>query len=262
MSLALQKRIDGFVKLGNLFRSPDEGFRQVAATAYHRNGWFTPESVNESLQSLGEMLSEDALRSWVARYDIQDAPQPKVIGLVLAGNIPLVGFHDVLCVLISGNHAQIKLSSDDSTLLSYVLRRLTDIEPDFAAYFQLTERLNGFDAVIATGSNNTSRYFEYYFGKVPNIIRKSRTSVTVITEETTPEEIARLGHDIFDYFGLGCRNVSKLFLPKDFLIDRLFEPLESFKQVLHHHKYNNNYDYQKSILLVNRVPHFDNGFLL
>jgi hypothetical protein len=182
--------------------------------------------------------------------------------LILAGNIPLVGFHDVLSVLASGHHALIKSSTQDARLIKKVLERLIAIEPAFEGSFTFVERLENFDAVIATGSNNTSRYFEYYFGKVPHIIRKNRNSVAVLTGDETTEQLYLLGHDIFDYFGLGCRNVSKLFVPKGYDLIKFFEAIEPYNSIINHHKYNNNYDYNKSIYLVNRDTHLDNSFLL
>ncbi|MBE7176501.1 MAG: acyl-CoA reductase [Mucilaginibacter polytrichastri] len=261
MSLTIRQRTDAFIKLGQVLHNPDAALISAAMHSRQRNAWFTEESVNRAFASLAQMLDRENLENWLQAYDLENT-SPKTVGLVLAGNIPLVGFHDVLCVLISGNRAQIKLSADDSVLLPAVLEKLTEIEAGFKPFFQLVDRLKDFDAVIATGSNNTARYFEYYFGKYPHIIRKNRTSVGVLSGSESTDAISRLGHDIFDYFGLGCRNVSKIFVPKDYTFDRLFEPLEMFSGVLHHHKYNNNYDYQKSILLINRVDHFDNGFLL
>lgn len=262
MSLTLQKRIDAFARLGLLFHQPDHELKEITNLAGQKNGWFNPESVAKAISSLGKMLSKNKLENWLSAYNFPENKPVKTVGLVLAGNIPLVGFHDILCVILSGNRALIKLSAGDDRLIPYVLKKLIDIEPGFKNNIEITERLKDFDAVIATGSNNTSRYFDYYFGKVPNIIRKSRTSVAVITEETTPEQIALLGHDIFDYFGLGCRNVSKIYLPKNFTVDRFFEGVEHFNGIINHHKYNNNYEYQKSIYLVNGHAHFDNGFLL
>jgi hypothetical protein len=180
----------------------------------------------------------------------------------MAGNIPLVGFHDFLCALISGNNVQIKLSSKDSKLIKYLVGYIERIEPSFQGRITFKERLEGFDAIIATGSDNSARYFEYYFGKYPNIIRKNRTSCAILTDAESDQEIANLGIDIFSYFGLGCRNVSKLYVPTDYDFINLLSRLESFKEIIHHHKYCNNYDYQKSILLVNGVQHLDNGFLL
>ncbi|RZK80026.1 MAG: acyl-CoA reductase, partial [Pedobacter sp.] len=168
----------------------------------------------------------------------------------------------VIAVLSTGNVALIKLSSSDDKLLPELLKRLISFEPVLEERIIYVERLQDFDAVIATGSNNSSRYFEYYFGKVPNIIRKNRTSVGVITGNETPQQIVALGHDIFDYFGLGCRNVSKLYIPKGYDLKYFFEPLEQYKGIINHFKYNNNYDYNKSIYLVNNAKHYDNGFLL
>jgi len=224
------------------------------------NAWFTLAEVERAVSALRNMLNNTDLQKWFA--DIQINPQPKKIGLILAGNIPLVGFHDVISVLATGNIALIKLSSSDDKLMPALLAELVKIEPLLANQIQYVERLKDFDAIIATGSNNTSRYFDYYFGKVPNIIRRNRNSVAVLTGLETKEEITALGHDIFDYFGLGCRNVSKIFIPENYDIKEFFEPLEGFQPIINHFKYNNNYDYNKSIYLVNMVPHYDNGFIL
>jgi hypothetical protein len=252
---------DVFSTLGTQLSYPDEDLNAVIRDEHHYNAWFTPASVEKAVKSIGKMLNKEDILKWLSRYSLSDSGSKK-IGLVLAGNIPLVGFHDVLCVLISGNHALIKASTQDARLIKYVLGRLEAIEPAFASQYTFTERLENIDAVIATGSNNTSRYFEYYFGKVPNIIRKNRNSIAVLTGSETDEQLYRLGHDIFDYFGLGCRNVSKLLVPKDYDPVPFFEAIEPYQPILNHHKYNNNYDYNKSIYLVNRDRHLDNGFLL
>jgi hypothetical protein len=252
---------DVFSTLGTQLSYPDEELSAIIQDEHYHNAWFTPPSVEKAVTSIGRMLNSNDISAWLNRYPVHASPSKKV-GLVLAGNIPLVGFHDVLCVLITGNHALIKASSQDARLTKHVLNRLTAIEPAFANQYSFTERLADFDAVIATGSNNTSRYFEYYFSKVPNIIRKNRNSVAVLTGSETNEELHDLGHDIFDYFGLGCRNVSKLFVPTGYDFVPFFEAIEPYNPIINHHKYNNNYDYNKSIYLVNRDKHLDNGFLL
>lgn len=252
---------DVFSTLGEKLSCPDDELNAIIKDEYHYNAWFTPANVQNAVEAIGRMLNKPDLLTWLNRYQL-NSTGPKNIGLVLAGNIPLVGFHDVLCTLITGNHAQIKASTQDSRLIRTVLDRLTAIEPAFKEQYTFTERLANFDAVVATGSNNTSRYFEYYFSKVPHIIRKNRNSVAVLTGSETNEQLHDLGHDIFDYFGLGCRNVSKLFVPKGYNFEPFFEAIESYNPIIHHHKYNNNYDYNKSIYLVNRDKHLDNGFLL
>ncbi|MDB5119692.1 MAG: acyl-CoA reductase [Sphingobacteriales bacterium] len=274
--------INSYTSLGNLLLNPDEKLSELIATAQNYNAWFTPENTLRSVQSIGKMLNQEDLEKWLAfengvESGISEAdklePQEssietsensirKAIGLVLAGNIPMVGFHDILCVLAAGHKAMIKLSSQDNKLTVYVLQKLVEIEPDFADKFEFVERLKDFDAVIATGSNNTSRYFDYYFSKVPHIIRKNRNSIAVLTGLETTEQLKHLGNDIFNYFGLGCRNVSKLFVPAGYNFNIFFESIEIFKSVADHHKYNNNYDYNKSIFLVNLQKHLDNGFLL
>lgn len=258
--LTAEKLIIAFKKLGDYLVNPDQTFRNSILSTQNNNAWFTAEEVEKSINALHKMLNPEDLDQWFNSICVTE--QPKKVGLILAGNIPLVGFHDVLCVLATGNIALIKLSSSDDKLLPLLLTKLTEIEPLLKEHIVYVERLKDFDAVIATGSNNTSRYFEYYFGKGPNIIRKNRSSVAVLNGKETAEEITLLGHDIFDYFGLGCRNVSKIYIPEGYDIKNFFEPLESFKDMINHFKYNNNYDYNKSIYLVNLAEHFDNGFLL
>jgi hypothetical protein len=259
--LAINSIVDTFSALGKRLAAPDEALMEVIETERQHNAWFTPESVLQAVKANGRMLKSDDLAQWLGAYTLGEANNKK-IGLVLAGNIPLVGFHDVLCVLASGNTALIKASSQDARLIKYVLNLLVEIDGSYADRFSFVERLVDFDAIIATGSNNTSRYFEYYFGKVPNIIRKNRNSIALLTGNETTEELHALGHDIFDYYGLGCRNVSKVLVPEGYVFNKFFESIEDFNPIINHHKYNNNYDYNKSIYLVNRDEHLDNGFLL
>lgn len=259
--LAINSIVDTFSALGKRLAAPDEALMEVIETERQHNAWFTPESVLQAVKANGRMLKSNDLAQWLGAYTLGEANNKK-IGLVLAGNIPLVGFHDVLCVLASGNTALIKASSQDARLIKYVLGLLVEIDGSYADRFSFVERLVDFDAIIATGSNNTSRYFEYYFGKVPNIIRKNRNSIALLTGNESTEELHALGHDIFDYYGLGCRNVSKVLVPEGYNFVPFFEAIEDFNPIINHHKYNNNYDYNKSIYLVNRDEHLDNGFLL
>jgi hypothetical protein len=253
---------DVFSTLGTQLCFPDDELSAIIGDEYHYNAWFTPQNTGLAVESVGGMLNKENLLKWLNQYPQFNSGGGKKVGLILAGNIPLVGFHDVLCVLASGNHALIKSSTQDARLIKQVLQRLVAIEPAIGEQFTFVEKLENFDAVIATGSNNTARYFEYYFGKVPNIIRKNRNSVAVLKGDETSEQLYELGHDIFDYFGLGCRNVSKVFVPKGYDFTPFFEAIEPYNNIIHHHKYNNNYDYNKSIYLVNRAPHLDNGFLI
>lgn len=255
-------RLAAFVALGqHLHQLSTYTLAQLAAQARNRNAWFDQTSVTLAVHSISEMLAEEPLRRWAARYPAEPAT-PRQVGVVMAGNIPLVGFHDALCVLLSGHTLLAKLSKDDAVLMTWVLGELTRIEPRFQEHVQILERLNAADAFIATGSDNTARYFDYYFGKRPHIIRRNRTSLAVLTGNETDHELGLLGEDIFRYYGLGCRNVSKLFVPKNYNFSPLLDSLQPWHHVANHHKYNNNYDYNKSILLVNGVPHLDTGFLL
>lgn len=255
-----QQRINAFVKLGQLLQSYPQDLVQVIEQAQYKNPWYTVGYVKKAIQAIAANLTNEKLQHWLSDYP--DIQSEKTVGLILAGNIPLVGFHDILCVLISGFKAKIKVSSDDAGLTTCVLALLADIEPEVRARFEIVDKLKDFDLVIATGSDNTSRYFDYYFGSKPHIIRRNRNSIGVITGQETPEQLRDLGHDIFDYFGLGCRSVSKIFIPKDYAVSQLFEGIADFKTISEHFKYNNNYDYNKSIYLINGDKHYDNGFLL
>jgi hypothetical protein len=269
----LAQRIEAFNKLGEFFRnfSPDrlndensKKLYDITQNDYIYNPWFTSENILQSIKALGDSLQKDKIDCWINKYaNLNKSNTPKRIGVITAGNIPLVGFHDFLTVLISGNIFKGKLSTKDNRLLRFVADFLIEFHSDFNDLIIFTEdKLENFDAIIATGSNNTARYFEYYFGKYPHIIRKNRSSVAVLTGEESESDIKKLGLDIFSYFGLGCRNVSKLFVPKDYCFDVFFENIESFQMVYQHNKYANNYDYNKSVYLMNQIQHYDNGFLI
>jgi hypothetical protein len=226
------------------------------------NRWFTEEQVLFALQSWAKALTPENLDNWIAPYNIPDNVQPKTVGLILAGNIPLVGFHDFLSVLITGNRALVKTSSNDQHLLPFMAKYLIAAEPAMADHITFTEgKLEGFDAVIATGSNNTARYFEYYFKDKAAIIRKNRNSTAVLTGNESKEELIALGEDIFRYFGLGCRNVSKLYVPKEYDFTPFFEAMYEYKDIIHYEKYANNYDYNKAVFLMSNFKLLDNGFL-
>ncbi|TAE37261.1 MAG: acyl-CoA reductase [Runella slithyformis] len=262
----IPQRIAPFVQLGELLKADYQqpGASALIQKSYLQNYWFTPAFTAQSLQAIAEhYLDADKLRAWLADYELAPVDVPQKIGVVMAGNIPAVGFHDALCVLISGHHLLAKLSTDDRTLLSFLLEKLVEIEPSLANRITLVERLNAADAYIATGSDNTSRYFEYYFAKKPHIIRRNRTSVGVLNGQETSTELAALGQDILQYFGLGCRNVSKVFVPEGYDFTPFYEAIEPLTDTYkHHHKYFNNYEYNRSVLLVNRETHLDNGFLI
>lgn len=272
----LVNKINAIAKLGEILRNPDQdrfhGFRaeisklrDLVVNSNRQNPWFTPEQVQRAIQATGESLKRIKLEKWVENYERRklECSKRKTVAAVMAGNIPMVGFQDYLAVMMTNHHLLAKVSSDDKDLLPLMHRILTRIEPSFKDRAVFTEdTILGFDAVIATGSNNTARYFAYYFGKYPHIIRKNRNGVAILTGNETSKQLAALGADIFSYYGLGCRNLSKLYVPEDYDFSQLFENLEEQKAVINHHKYANNYDYNKSIFLVNKVPHLDNGFLL
>jgi hypothetical protein len=238
-----------------------DNFIELIHLSQSYNGWFTPEQVYFSVQSWAIALTEENLTKWLSSYSLEEI-KPKTVGLILAGNIPLVGFHDFLSVLLSGHKVLVKTSSNDQHLIKFLANYLIRINPEIENYITFTDgKLENFDAVIATGSNNTARYFEYYFKNKPSIIRKNRNSVAVLTGNETKEDLVNLGEDIFRYFGLGCRNVSKLFVPKGYDFKVFFEAIYKYKDVIFYEKYSNNYDYNKAVFLMSNFKLLDNEFL-
>lgn len=259
--IPLTERIDLLDKLGQYMLANTEDWEQAKRIAETKNAWFDAENINLAVQHIAEQfLNKEALSAWAAKY--QQANNPKKVGIVTAGNIPLVGFHDFLCGFVSGHITCLKLSSKDDALLKHLINKLTEWNLQVAEYVIVSEQLKGCDAYIATGSNNTARYFEQYFGKYPNIIRKNRTSVAVLDGNETEEDFTNIGTDIFSYYGLGCRNVTKVYLPQNYNTETLLEGLLPFKHVFEHHKYKNNFDYHLAIYLLNKVPYKTNDFLL
>lgn len=238
-----------------------KNFDDVVKKQFYLNGWFTEKSVRNCLLAWSELLTKENLTSWCDSYKFSN--NAKKVGIIMAGNIPLVGFHDFLAVLLSGNKAIIKLSSDDKTLLPAIVQMLVIFDETILNHFEISDgKLGDIDAIIATGSNNSLHYFQQYFGKYPNLFRKNRTSIAILKGNEEKEDLTKLGEDIFTYYGLGCRNVSQLFIPKDFNIDLVFESLLPYSEVVNHHKFANNYDYNKAIHLMNQEKILDNGFVL
>ena len=256
----MNQRIKTLVELGNRLKT-SALLQQDIITAGHKNPWFIPQFARLAIDAISnEMLTEEKLKTWLAKYDVHEVN--KTIGLVFAGNIPLVGFHDFLCCYVAGCKMKIKLSSKDDTLFISVLNMLYEIDPAAKAGIELIDTLKDFDAVIATGSDNTNRHFEYYFRKYPKILRKNRNAVAILTGEETPAQLDLLADDIFLYFGFGCRNVSKLFVPVGYDITALFPHFEKYSWLHQHGKYMNNYDYNRTLLLLNKTPHLSNNYVM
>ncbi|MFT6826101.1 MAG: hypothetical protein ACJAYD_000655 [Patiriisocius sp.] len=287
----LQERIDAFVHLGTFlaqFTSPMDGqtqqkqsevseldtsvlhnesfyeeMQQILVAAHHENSWFTYDNLAFTCKNWSEALRKEQLTSWLSSYTFSEEDTPKTIAIVMAGNIPLVGFHDFLSVLISGNKVQAKLSSNDKKLVPFLASYLCAVAPKLSDFITFTEeKIEHFDAVIATGSTNTATYFEHYFGKYPHIIRKNRNAVAIITGTETPKEMEALADDVYRYFGLGCRNVSKIYIPEKYNLDHFFNGMYAWKEVINNHKYINNYDYNKAVYLMSNIKLFDNEFML
>ena len=277
----LEARLEAFAQLGRalavfateaswpghscgLTEQEYQTFDRTVRQAYQRNGWFTPEQVRHAAKELAVMLAPGQLEAWLRRYAELGRERPeRTIGIIMAGNVPFVGFHDLMCVLLAGHRAKVKPASEDAGLTPAITALLGCIAPELAEKVEFASgKLGEVDALIATGSNNTARYFEHYFGHLPRIVRKGRTSVAVLDGTETDQELAALGEDVFRYFGLGCRNVGKVFIPRDFDLDRLFRAFFPWQAVIQHHKYANNYEYNRAVWLLDRVPITENGFLL
>jgi hypothetical protein len=272
--MQLRQRINAFIKIGEFINNHYEpgaqkadqnlhlGLSELVKAAHIYNGWFTEEFTNMAIQNIGKMLSKEELERFTKNIP-EENTKPKTVAVICAGNIPLVCFHDILSVLITGHTVLIKMSGDDNILLPFFLKLLTHFEPGFDERIRLAEgKLVNFDAIIATGSNNSAEHFNHYFAKYPHIIRKNRSSLAVITGKESRAELEALGKDIFYYYGLGCRNVSKLLVPKDYKFDTLFESVFSFSYVIDNKKYANNYEYNRTIYLMGSEKFLDNNFLI
>ena len=281
MLMQLHERIEAFAELGNFFslfsQYPSDKcnpainnnyydtFNNLIIQAKHHNPWFTEDNIRHALSVWTKNLTVKNLKKWAGRYPELSAQKKeiKTVGVVTAGNVPLVGFHDMLCVLLSGNRFMAKLSSKDAELLKTTGEILKSICPDFNNLIIFEkEKLQNFDYIIATGSNNTARYFEYYFGKYPHIIRKNRNGIAILTGKENDKELKKLGDDIFLYFGLGCRNISKMYVPENYDFNMFFGAIEHYKDMINNNKYANNYNYNQAIFLLEQIKHLDNGFLL
>lgn len=275
----LQQRINAFVKLGDFLSQFSneviqkknsiehnelffEGFKHQLKLAEENNGWFSKENMAFAISGWASSLTFENLNKWLSPYNLS-TNKPKIVAIIMAGNIPLVGFHDFLSVLISGHHALIKQSSNDKHLLPYLAKYLENVEPEFKGTIHFTDKkLENFDAVIATGSNNTARYFEYYFKNKPSIIRNNRNSVAVLNGQETLEDMQALSEDILRYYGLGCRNVSKLYIPKNYNFDLFFQGIYHWHPIMDKAKYANNYDYNKAVYLMSEFDMLENGFIM
>lgn len=255
--------VDNLVSLGEAINENILTNTELLHKAYYHNRWFTVENITKSLEAIVQYyLNEGKLRQWLSNYSFAEH-KPKRVGIVMAGNLPLVSFHDLLCVLVSGNIAVVKMSSKDKILLPEIVSLLLTIQPDFKDKIIYTETLKNIDAVIATGGNNSARYFDYYFGKYPNIIRKNRNSIAVLTGNETQEQLLALGNDVFQYFGLGCRNVSMIFFPEGYEIPKLLDVWEGkFNYLMDESSYKNNYDYNRTLLLMNRTEHLASDYVM
>jgi len=261
METGLSKRAHAFIELGKyLGNLSDNEFDMWAWQAENNNSWFTNANVRQAINGIITLLDEKKIRQWIETYS--SAFRSKNVGVVMAGNIPAAGFHDFFCVLLTGHHFYGKLAATDNVLLRKISGLLIEIEPAFADKISFQDMLKNMDAYIASGSDNSAKYFKAYFSKVPHIVRKNRSSVAVLNGEEEGGDLQLLSDDIFTYFGLGCRNVSKLFVPEGYNFDLFFKSLSKYEGIVNFHKYANNYDYHKSIYLLNKVEHLDNGFLM
>ena len=277
--MELEKRINAFIELGKFLTQFEQidpvkdssvkyndlffgGFKHQLKLAEETNGWFTKDNLIYSLKGWSNQLTYSNINTFILKYDMTSI-SCKNVAIIMAGNIPLVGFHDFFSVLISGHNVVVKQATNDKQLLPLIAKYLEIVEPGFKSKITFVDgQLKDFDAVIATGSDNTARYFEYYFREVPSIIRNNRNSVAVLNGNETKNDLEALSIDIFRYYGLGCRNVSKLFVPKSYDFKDFFQSIYSWHPIINQSKYANNYDYNKAVYLMSEFDMLENGFLM
>jgi len=260
--MVIKDRIEAFRNLGiSLQRLTESELNTLAEKVILENNWFTFESISLAINGIVHLLDPTKINIWLENY-LPFPNKNKTVGVIMAGNIPMVGFHDAMCVLLCGYSLIAKPSHQDSILMKFVLDKIAEIEPRFAPFISIQNRLEGINGLIATGSDNTARYFEYYFRTIPRIIRKNRTSIAIINGRETDEDIVSLGFDVFSYFGLGCRNISMIYIPKEYDLKYLIKRWQKFSYVLGHSKYQNNYKYQKAVSQISNRPFIDGVFFL
>lgn len=259
----LVKRMQVLAGLRDWLKNNDGQWKHVRSEAEEHNKWFTEEFIDNRIKNiLTEYLDERKLQEWVNHYRVDDNIAPRKVGIVMAGNIPLVGFHDLLCTFVAGHHAHIKVSEKDSVLLKGIVGRMQEINPDTEKFVTFSDLLKGCDAYIATGSNNTSRYFEYYFGRYPSIIRKNKTSVAILNGNEKVEELEALADDVYMYFGLGCRNVTQIYVPPHFDFQLLLRAFNKYGYLKDHTRFRNNYDYNLALLIMNNRKYMSNDSIV
>ena len=265
MQLTLSQRIQLLVKLGEYLKGKNDNWQEIKQKASAFNSWFLPEFIDLSIENIvSRFLQKNILERWVAKYPQikEENTNPKLVGIVMAGNIPLVGFHDFLSVFIAGHNSLIKASSKDEILIKHIVEKLAEWEPRLNNNIAFAEMLKNCDAYIATGSNSTAGYFDYYFGKYPHIIRRNRTSVGIITGNETPQQLEALADDVHLYFGMGCRNITKLYVPQGYNFEPLIEIFKKYSYLADIHKYKNNYDYNLALHVLNKKYYMSSGALL
>jgi hypothetical protein len=264
--MTYEKRLNSLVELGKILTPENEALQTIVRKTALHNSWFTEANQWKAIAEIRTaFLQKDKLEAWLKPYFLEntEGPLSKTVALILAGNIPLVGFHDIISVYLTGHKSLIKLSDKDLFFVPFLIEQLAKVNVPVEHYFAISEsRMKDFDAVIATGSNNSARYFDAYFGKYPNIIRKNRNAVGILRGDETTEDLTELGNDVFTYFGLGCRNVSKIYVPKDYHFHPLLEALHEFNQLVLHDKFKNNFDYQFTLTILNNVQHQANGCII
>ncbi|HXS37882.1 MAG TPA: acyl-CoA reductase [Flavipsychrobacter sp.] len=259
--LSTETRIELLARLGEYVLSDDEKWEEIQHRAVSGNAWFSLSHVSLAINNIAtQFLQKEKLRTWITPYKLPE--HAKKVGIVMAGNIPLVGFHDFLCGFMSGNELLLKLSSKDNILLPHLIHKLIEWQAEISRQIHISDNLKGCDAYIATGSNNTARYFEQYFGKYPHIIRKNRTSVAILDGTENDKDLEGLANDIFSYYGLGCRNVTQVCVPEGYDFSKLLNVFNDHEDLMKFHKYKNNYDYYLAIYMLNKIPYITNGSLL
>ncbi|MGN6802240.1 MAG: acyl-CoA reductase [Ginsengibacter sp.] len=259
----LAERITLMTRLGKYLLEDNDELKLIKQKAYEKNRWFTEEFIDYSFKNISEhYLDEGKLKNWVKHYHIDDNIEPHRIGVVMAGNIPLVGFHDFLTVFITGHSQLIKLSDKDDVLLPHLINKLMEWNAKVSSLVNTSELLKDCDAYIATGSNNSARYFHHYFGKYPSVIRNNKTSVAVLSGEETEEDLSSLANDVYTYFGLGCRNVTKLYLPQGYDFEKLLNAFKKYNYFSDITKYRNNYDYNLALFIMNNKFYMTNESII
>lgn len=260
--MELAQRLDMLVQLQAYMLGNDAQWQAAKENAYEKNGWFIPQFIELSIKNIAtHLLSRAGLQQWASKYNIPNQRSPLTVGIVMPGNLPLAGFYDFLCTFVAGHRQRIKLSTNDDVLLKHLVAQMGSWNAAVHELVMFDDMLKGCDAYITTGKQNIES-LKKYLSKYPHIIHRTGSAVAILYGHETRQQLELLADDVFQYFGQGCLNITKLYVPREYDFIPLLKVFDKYGFLIDHNKYKNNYDYQLALLILNKGFYMTNGSIL